>query len=229
MSHRDSSLGLKREDCIQARNTCGIPVLLLQNAPIDEQTDRRTDHASRWRPFVVSVPTRCLRGACAQGDTEGVATRLLAVATSLRSMQATLDRMGEKCDPYVYYARVRLLMSGWRGNPALPQACAPPPRVNRIGGLVCLVAMRCHACLVAMRCHAMPCMFGRHAMPCNAMRCHAMPCDAMRCHAMRCHVLMKPDVGDDVSHVSEQQRQFCCAGAKEARHSAFRRGAFEKT
>lgn len=36
-------------------------------------------------------------------------------------MQATLDRMGEKCDPYVYYTRVRLPMSGWRGNPALPE------------------------------------------------------------------------------------------------------------
>jgi indoleamine 2,3-dioxygenase len=27
----------------------------------------------------------------------------------------------EKCDPYIYYARVRQPMSGWRNNPALPQ------------------------------------------------------------------------------------------------------------
>lgn len=29
--------------------------------------------------------------------------------------------MGEKCDPHIYYQRVRLPMSGWRNNPALPQ------------------------------------------------------------------------------------------------------------
>ena len=34
--------------------------------------------------------------------------------------QATLGRMAEKCDPAIYYARVRLPMSGWRNNPALP-------------------------------------------------------------------------------------------------------------
>ena len=34
--------------------------------------------------------------------------------------QATLGRMGEKCDPAIYYQRVRLPMSGWRNNPALP-------------------------------------------------------------------------------------------------------------
>lgn len=28
--------------------------------------------------------------------------------------------MGEKCDPYVYYHRVRAPMAGWRNNPALP-------------------------------------------------------------------------------------------------------------
>jgi indoleamine 2,3-dioxygenase len=35
--------------------------------------------------------------------------------------QAILARMGEKCDPHVYYTRVRLPMSGWRNNPALPR------------------------------------------------------------------------------------------------------------
>jgi indoleamine 2,3-dioxygenase len=35
-------------------------------------------------------------------------------------MQVTLARMPEKCDPYIYYQRVRLPMSGWRNNPDLP-------------------------------------------------------------------------------------------------------------
>lgn len=29
--------------------------------------------------------------------------------------------MGEKCDPAIYYQRVRLPMSGWRNNPDLPE------------------------------------------------------------------------------------------------------------
>jgi hypothetical protein len=32
----------------------------------------------------------------------------------------TLRAQGEKCDPHIYYHRVRTPMSGWRGNPALP-------------------------------------------------------------------------------------------------------------
>lgn len=43
-----------------------------------------------------------------------------AISSALVAMQATLTRMGEKCDPHIYYRRVRLPMSGWRGNPALP-------------------------------------------------------------------------------------------------------------
>ena len=46
---------------------------------------------------------------------------LVVVASALRTMQASLSRMGEKCDPYIYYHRVRLPMSGWRSNPALPE------------------------------------------------------------------------------------------------------------
>ena len=52
---------------------------------------------------------------------EVVETGLVEIAAALRAMQGTLSRMGEKCDPYIYYHRVRLPMSGWKGNPALPQ------------------------------------------------------------------------------------------------------------
>lgn len=43
------------------------------------------------------------------------------LANSAGLPQATLGRMGEKCDAAIYYARVRLPMSGWRNNPALPE------------------------------------------------------------------------------------------------------------
>ena len=35
-------------------------------------------------------------------------------------MELLLHRMGEGCDPYIYYQRVRSPMSGWRSNPLLP-------------------------------------------------------------------------------------------------------------
>lgn len=42
------------------------------------------------------------------------------MTSTLRLMQQTLSRMGEKCDPYVYYHRIRRFMSGWRDNQQLP-------------------------------------------------------------------------------------------------------------
>lgn len=96
------------------------------------------------------------QAAAAAGDVAGVRAALEAATAALTAMQATLGRMGEKCDPQsascpcpcsscalhaavpampaargaspclttasaaVYYQRVRLPMSGWRGNPALP-------------------------------------------------------------------------------------------------------------
>ena len=54
------------------------------------------------------------------GNVEGVEQSLQAVAAGLRGMSATLQRMTEKCDPHIYYERVRLPTSGWRDNPAMP-------------------------------------------------------------------------------------------------------------
>lgn len=41
-----------------------------------------------------------------------LAAQLGVMAAALRGMQETLARMVEKCDPYIYYHRVRLPMSG---------------------------------------------------------------------------------------------------------------------
>jgi len=35
-------------------------------------------------------------------------------------INAIFDRMPERCDPYVYFERVRPYIHGWRDNPALP-------------------------------------------------------------------------------------------------------------
>ncbi|KAI7843115.1 hypothetical protein COHA_003286 [Chlorella ohadii] len=60
------------------------------------------------------------QAAAAAGDGDGVRSAVELVTSALIAMQATLSRMGEKCDPAIYYQRVRLPMSGWRNNPELP-------------------------------------------------------------------------------------------------------------
>lgn len=47
---------------------------------------------------------------------EGLAT----IGRTVRSLVETLRRMPEKCDPYIYYTRVRPYIFGWLDNPALP-------------------------------------------------------------------------------------------------------------
>jgi indoleamine 2,3-dioxygenase len=42
------------------------------------------------------------------------------MAAALREMQAILARLPERCDPSVYYHRVRRPLAGWRSSPSLP-------------------------------------------------------------------------------------------------------------
>jgi len=39
-------------------------------------------------------------------------------------MRDTLLRMKERCDPYVYYNRVRPYIHGWKNSPTLPNGLA---------------------------------------------------------------------------------------------------------
>lgn len=45
-----------------------------------------------------------------QRDAAAIEQHLACVTAGLRSMQQLLDRMGEHCDPYIYYQRVRVPM-----------------------------------------------------------------------------------------------------------------------
>ncbi|OGT39941.1 MAG: hypothetical protein A3E81_02150 [Gammaproteobacteria bacterium RIFCSPHIGHO2_12_FULL_36_30] len=45
---------------------------------------------------------------------------LKIISESLKNMCDTLDRMPERCDPYIYFNRVRPYIHGWKDNPALP-------------------------------------------------------------------------------------------------------------
>lgn len=46
---------------------------------------------------------------------------LSQIEPALQAMYQILLRMPEKCDPYIYYHRVRPYIHGWKNNPALPE------------------------------------------------------------------------------------------------------------
>ncbi len=59
--------------------------------------------------------------AARQKRTKDLTLGLGAIVDSLGKICATLKRMPEHCDPYIYYNRVRPYIHGWKNNPALPQ------------------------------------------------------------------------------------------------------------
>jgi indoleamine 2,3-dioxygenase len=59
--------------------------------------------------------------AVTQEDDDTLIRQLLTIADTLQAMHDLLGRMPERCDPYIYYHRVRPFMFGWKDNPDLPQ------------------------------------------------------------------------------------------------------------
>lgn len=55
----------------------------------------------------------------AQDKEDAVLRGLATLATAQTAMRDTLLRMQERCDPYVYYTRVRPYIHGWKDNPSL--------------------------------------------------------------------------------------------------------------
>lgn len=58
--------------------------------------------------------------AVQSGETNDVRKRLERMAEVWERINAIFDRMPERCDPYVYFERVRPYIHGWKDNPALP-------------------------------------------------------------------------------------------------------------
>jgi indoleamine 2,3-dioxygenase len=56
-----------------------------------------------------------------QNNLPEVKRQLEIVSSSLETMHEILLRMPERCDPYIYYHRVRPYLHGWRNHPALPE------------------------------------------------------------------------------------------------------------
>ena len=61
-----------------------------------------------------------MQQAALDGDDDALIARLAELNASIAAMQRTLERIPEKCDPYIYYHRVRPYMFGWKDNPGLP-------------------------------------------------------------------------------------------------------------
>jgi indoleamine 2,3-dioxygenase len=76
---------------------------------------------------IEALAARALRAAPAAleaaraGEAAALTARLEEVAGALEGMLASLRRMPERCDPYVYFTRVRPFIHGWKNHPALPQ------------------------------------------------------------------------------------------------------------
>jgi indoleamine 2,3-dioxygenase len=62
---------------------------------------------------------RAMRGAAEDKEDE-VLLGLTSLASAQTAMRGTLLRMKERCDPYVYYNRVRPYIHGWKNSPSLP-------------------------------------------------------------------------------------------------------------
>lgn len=58
--------------------------------------------------------------AVSEGDSEGVQARLEEIAGTWDAINAIFDQMPQRCDPYIYFERVRPYIHGWKDNPALP-------------------------------------------------------------------------------------------------------------
>lgn len=61
-----------------------------------------------------------LIAAAQAGDAERAEAMLTRMNTVWDDINAIFDRMPERCDPYIYYNRVRPYIHGWKNNPALP-------------------------------------------------------------------------------------------------------------
>jgi indoleamine 2,3-dioxygenase len=70
-------------------------------------------------PAMAALAT-CL-DAAEEGEGERLEALLTQVESSLRAMYATLRRMPEWCEPFIYYHRVRPYIHGWKNHPDLPE------------------------------------------------------------------------------------------------------------
>ena len=96
-------------------------VALLQNflSGLDEEwfVSVHVQIEAQAAPALMVLPR--LQQAVLEADSLALASGLEAVARALESMNQTLLRMPENCDPYIYYHRVRPFIHGWQLHPVV--------------------------------------------------------------------------------------------------------------
>ncbi len=101
---------------------CGN-IALIQNffGGIDEEWFIliHVDIERKAAPGMAVLPA-CL-DAAEMAEAEQLQSLLAKLQASIESMYATLNRMPEWCDPYIYYHRVRPYIHGWKDHPDLPR------------------------------------------------------------------------------------------------------------
>jgi indoleamine 2,3-dioxygenase len=60
------------------------------------------------------------QSAVSKDEADQLEIALTNLRSALAAMYAVLGRMPERCDPYIYFHRVRPYIFGWRNNPSLP-------------------------------------------------------------------------------------------------------------
>jgi len=53
-------------------------------------------------------------------DHTAVKAALSRLRDAIQDINVSMDRMFERCDPYIFYKKLRQFLSGWNNNPALP-------------------------------------------------------------------------------------------------------------
>ncbi|MDP9290837.1 MAG: indoleamine 2,3-dioxygenase, partial [Verrucomicrobiota bacterium] len=76
------------------------------------------DIEAKARPVIGALPLA--QQAAAEGQLDDLERILREIGGHLEQMFRTLDRMPEKCDPHIYFHRVRPYIFGWKNQPAVP-------------------------------------------------------------------------------------------------------------
>ncbi|MEP7350579.1 MAG: indoleamine 2,3-dioxygenase [Sphingorhabdus sp.] len=69
--------------------------------------------------MALELATRLVTAAKEQ-DAAEVEAMLIAMNATWDRINAHFDRMVDRCDPYIYFQRVRPYIHGWKNNPAMP-------------------------------------------------------------------------------------------------------------
>ncbi len=97
-------------------------IVLLQNflAGVDEEWFIlvHVDIEAKVAPALAAIGSA--RAAVIEERGQALELALATIASALERAYATLLRMPERCDPYMYYHRVRPYIHGWKNHPALP-------------------------------------------------------------------------------------------------------------